>query len=157
MKLLNPADLWDAFAATLPPDAPQRAATFIVDSFGDSPALADELGALVVQGVKTATCSAVWEWESRGEALPHVGLFSVVLDGAGQPWCIIETTEVTIRAFSEVDAALAYDEGEGDRTLAYWRTAHQRYFGRVLPPIGRTLTDATPLVCERFRLVYPLP
>jgi uncharacterized protein YhfF len=29
--------------------------------FGDYPALADELGDLILRGVKTVTCSTVWE------------------------------------------------------------------------------------------------
>ena len=51
-----------------------------------------------------------------------------MLDGRGQPRCVIETTEVTYRRFGEVDAAFAYEEGEGDRSLAYWRNAHRRLF-----------------------------
>jgi uncharacterized protein YhfF len=39
-------------------------------------------------------------------------------------------------------------EGEGDRTLAYWRSAHRAYFGRL----GRFGEDMM-LMCERFRLV----
>ena len=35
--------------------------------------------------------------------------------------CVIETTEVTYRRFGDVDATFAYEEGEGDRSLDYWR------------------------------------
>ena len=42
--------------------------------------------------------------------------------------CVIETTEVTYRRFSEVDAAFAYDEGEGDRSLAYWQQRAPQLF-----------------------------
>ena len=35
------------------------------------------------------------------------------------PRCVIETTEVSYRRYDEVDAAFAYEEGEGDRSLAY--------------------------------------
>ena len=38
--------------------------------------------------------------------------------------------ELVQRRFSEIDEAFAFDEGEGDRTLTYWRTAHQSYFER---------------------------
>jgi uncharacterized protein YhfF len=71
-----------------------------------------------------------------------------VLDGRGEPRCVIETTEVTYRRFNEVDASFARDEGEGDRSLAYWRDAHRAYFGRL----GR-LSEDMKLMCERFRLV----
>ena len=52
-------------------------------------------------------------------------------DGAGHSRAVIETIELTQRRFPEVDAAFAYDEGEGDRTLSYWRKAHETYFTRL--------------------------
>ncbi|MGN6114645.1 MAG: ASCH domain-containing protein [Nitrobacter sp.] len=112
-------------------------------SYGDSPALADRLLDLVVQGVKTATCSTEDEpnTSSPGERW-------IVLDGSGRPRCVIETTEVTYRRYNEVDAQFAYDESEGDRSLAYWREAHRNYFTRL----GR-FSDDMMLMCERFRLV----
>ncbi len=54
----------------------------------------------------------------------------------------------------EVDASFARDEGEGDLSLAYWRAAHERYFTRALPRIGRSFAPDMPLVCERFRVIY---
>jgi uncharacterized protein YhfF len=115
-------------------------------AFGDNPALADELLDLVMKGIKTATCSTEDEpnTSSPGEQW-------VVLDSGGEPRCVIETTEVTYRKFGEVDAAFAHEEGEGDRSLTYWRDAHRRYFGRL----GRFSEDMT-LMCERFRLIEVL-
>ena len=52
------------------------------------------------------------------------------------------------RRFDEVDAAFAFEEGEGDCTLAFWRRAHRNYFGRQ----GTFAPDML-LYCERFRLV----
>lgn len=112
-------------------------------AFGDSPGLADELLELVVKGVKTATCSAE---DEPNTSTP--GERWVVLDGRGEPRCVIETVEITYRRFNDVDAALAYDEGEGDRSLAHWRSAHRTYFSRL----GRFSEDMM-LMCERFRLI----
>ena len=148
------AAFWRDFLATGPENITADT-TYVAEPFGDNPRLADELGALIVQGVKTATCSALWEWEAEGAAVPQVGLVTMVLDGRGEPLCIIETTEVTIRAFNEVDAQFAYAEGEDDRSLAAWRREHWRYFSRVLPEIGRAPADDMPLVCERFRVLFP--
>jgi uncharacterized protein YhfF len=116
--------------------------------------MADELGALIADGTKTATCSALWEYEAEDEPLPQVGLKSVVLDGKGDPLCIVETTEVEVRPYEEVDAGFAYEEGEGDRSLEYWREAHWSFFSRTLPNMGKEPTTDMPLVCERFRVVY---
>jgi uncharacterized protein YhfF len=146
---------WQAYLETLPPDAPQPQARYVAEAMGDNPRLANELGLLIRQGLKTATCSALWEWEAEGNPIPEPGLITIILDGDGQPMCIIETTEVRVRAYNEVDASFAAEEGEGDRSLAYWRAAHWRFFSRTLPKIGRAPAEEMPLVCERFRLLYP--
>ncbi len=112
-------------------------------AFGDSPALADELLDLVLASIKTATCSTE---DEPNTSTP--GERWIVLDGRGTPRCVIETTEVSYRRYSQVDAAFAHDEGEGDRSLAYWRKAHRQYFGRQ----GKFSEDMM-LMCERFRLV----
>lgn len=147
---------WQTFQASLPPDSPYRGATYIAEAWGDSPRLADELGRLIAAGIKTATCSALWEWEAEGETPPQPGDLTVVLDGAQMPLCIVETVSVAIRPFNQVDAQFAYEEGEDDRSLAMWRQAHIRFFNRSLPKIGRTFSETMPLVCERFRKIYPI-
>jgi uncharacterized protein YhfF len=145
----------EAYRASLPPDSPRRAAPWVAEGFGDGPELADRLGALVLAGVKTATCSALWEWQASGDPLPQAGLLTVVLDSQGRPLAVTETTEVRILAFNRVDEAFAREEGEGDRTLSCWRQAHWSYFQRTLPRIGRSAAEDMPLVCERFRRVHP--
>lgn len=122
---------------------PERYRHLRTFAFGDSSALADELVELVIKDVKTATCSTEDEPNTSAP-----GERWVVLDGRAEPRCVIESVEVTYRRFNEVDDAFAYDEGEGDRSLAYWRRAHQTYFGRL----GR-YSDDMMLMCERFRLV----
>jgi uncharacterized protein YhfF len=112
-------------------------------AFGDGPELADELLDLVIRGIKTATCSTE---DEPNTSTP--GERWIVLDGRGEPRCVIESTEVTYRRFGEVDANFAFEEGEGDRSLAYWREAHRGYFGRQ----GKFSEDMM-LMCERFRLV----
>ena len=112
-------------------------------SFGDSPELADELAELVLAGKKRATC-----WAANEGPKTHVGQRWVVRDGSGVPVAVIETIELAQRCFDEVDAAFAFEEGEGDRTLASWGRAHRNYFGRQ----GTFAPDML-LYCERFRLV----
>ncbi|MCE6078217.1 ASCH domain-containing protein [Agrobacterium vitis] len=127
------------------PDQYRGAVAF---AFGDSPALADSLLALVIAGKKTATCGALRDFNPEGEPLPVVGRRDIVLDGAGCAAAVIETVEVTIRRFDEVDAAFAHDEGEDDQTLEAWRVGHKAYFAR-----NGGFTPDMELVCERFCLV----
>lgn len=116
-------------------------------AFGDNPALADELLALVLDGDKRATC-----WDVRDGVKGTVaGKPWVVLDGSGNPRAVLETVELTQRRFNEVDAAFARDEGEGERTLEDWRRGHRAYFERC----GH-FADDMPLWCERFKLVARL-
>ncbi|MFO7631898.1 MAG: ASCH domain-containing protein [Caldilinea sp.] len=145
---------WQAYLATLPDNAPARLSPYVAEGFGDNAELADELGALVLEGKKTATCSALWEWEAEAKPVTEVGSFWIVLDGRGAPMCIVETVEVAFRRYDEVDAAFAYEEGEDDRSLQSWRDAHRRFFTRTLAVIGKEFTTDMPLVCERFRVVY---
>lgn len=126
-------------------------------AFGDSPQLAGELVALVLDGTKTAPAGALWHYEADDEPVPSAGELSIVLDGSGVPRCLVRTTEVRVVAFDAVDADFARDEGEGDRTLASWRDAHERYFRRTLPSTGRAFASDMPVVLERFEVLYPRP
>lgn len=145
---------WRSYLDTLPADSPACDEQYVAEGWGDSPRMADELGALIADGTKTAACSALWEYEAEGEPLPKVGVKTIVLDGSGDPLCIIETTEVEVRPYDEVDAQFAYEGSEGDRSLEYWREAHWRFFSRTLPNVGKEPTMDMPLVCERFHVIY---
>lgn len=116
-------------------------------AFGDTPEMADELLELVLLGVKTATCSALDAY-GEGLSIAETGAVEVLLDGAGSPRAAIRIVSVVIRRFDEVDADFAAAEGEGDRSLAHWRAAHEEFFRRS----GLFRSDM-PLVCERFELI----
>ncbi len=75
---------WHTYLATLP-HVSSSPEIYEAEQFGDYPALADELANLVLQGVKTATCSALWEWEAEGKKTPQVGVKTIVLDGDSNP------------------------------------------------------------------------
>ncbi|TQI80299.1 uncharacterized protein YhfF [Serratia fonticola] len=92
-------------------------------AFGDTAEQADELVKLVLNGVKTATCSNL-----DGEGIPQPGDVFVVVDGKNEPVCAIALTKVEMSTYEQVDEAHALAEGEGDRTLAYWRKEHKRFF-----------------------------
>lgn len=121
-------------------------------AFGDA---ADELAQLVLNGVKTATASAYPLYEQEGEALPKVGEYSVILDSQEEAVCIIKTTKVFVTPFDEVSELHAYKEGEGDRSLAYWREVHKRFFTACMMEEGLTFDHQMHVVCEEFVRVYP--
>ena len=143
---------WSAFLARTarPPATPLYEAF----AFGDSEALATSLAALVRRGAKMATASLLWENEAEGTRPPRAGDLSVVTAWDGRPLCVIETTGVEVHAFEDVGAEFAAAEGEGDRSLDFWRRAHWSYFGRVCERLGRARSPRMPVVCERFRVVF---
>lgn len=118
-------------------------------SFGDSPALADELLALVLSGEKTATCGALRDYIADGIVPPVPGQRDIVLGGSARPAALIEYTEVTQRRFDEVPEDFALAEGEGD--YDDWRQGHMAYFER-----NGGWSEDLMLVCERIRLVEVL-
>ena len=123
-------------------------------AFGLDGQTADELAALVMAGPKRATTSLVVEYEAEGEPLPAAGDRSVVLDGSGDPVCVIETTRVDVRRFDDVDAEFAWVEGEGDRSLERWREVHRHALGATCDALGIAFTPDLAVVCERFEVVW---
>jgi len=145
---------WQRYVATLPTEHSHRHAHPDEFAFGDSPALANELAALVQSGRKRATASLPLEFTSLGLPLPAAGDVSIVKRADGVPVAIIELFEVRLVPFEAVDAAFAADEGEGDGTLAWWRAAHRAYFSRVSARLGGKFDGTTPVICQRFRLLW---
>jgi uncharacterized protein YhfF len=72
---------WQAFLETLPEGMDSLPTTYQSWGFGDSPEMANTLGTLVKEGVKTATASLVWAYEAEDEPLPEIGDYSIILDG----------------------------------------------------------------------------
>ncbi len=117
-------------------------------TFGDTECLCNRLLALVRSGKKTATCAALRDFGPGGEPMPVVGRRDTALGWDGTPALIIETEEVFLRRFCDVDESFALAEGEND-DLAGWRRDHQAYFQR-----NGGFDPEMVLVCERFRIVH---
>ncbi|WP_083532698.1 ASCH domain-containing protein [Brevibacterium epidermidis] len=141
---------WSRARCQLPDLPEQRPEAW---AFGATKEDADELLALVLDGTKTGTASALWDIEADGESVPEMGEVSIILDGQGRPRALIETTAIDIVPFSEVTAEHAHAEGEGDRTLAAWREIHERFWQEYGQ---RGFAPEMPVVCERFRLLFDL-
>lgn len=131
-----------------------------IAEFAFAAPLRDQLVAAILTGEKTATAGLLVQLEAEGEALPEVGSRAVVVDSDERPVAIIETTEVRIVRAGDVDLQFAIDEGEGFSSVAEWRAAHERFWTsapmRELLGEDPEITDDTPVVAERFRLVERL-
>lgn len=110
---------------------------------------------LVRRGQKRATASLVLACERAPAGAPLLGGYSVVTTFDGEPGCVIRTTGLRAVPFRDVDAAFAWDEGEGDRTLADWREGHWRFFTGECAELGVPMSEDLLVNCERFELVWP--
>lgn len=121
-------------------------------AYGDAP---DTLASLTLSGVKTATASAYALYALDGEDIPKAGDHSIILDSQGNAVCVIRNVQVRVLPFHTVDEHHAFLEGEGDRSLAYWREVHEAFFQRELEQHGIPFTEDIAVVCEEFEVVYP--
>lgn len=151
MKTPATEEFWNAFCQA----AKVTDAGYEVVAFGDSPEMANELAALVVKGPKRATAGLLRDYIESGSPVPAVGDYVVVVDGAGRPACVWQTTDVRIGPLISVDDKFAWDEGEGDRSRAWWLDAHRRFFRRQAAREDFVMHDEIETIFERFRLVWP--
>ncbi len=146
---------WQSYLSTLSEEERKNAPTYGVDQFADTPEAATKVGKLVRDGVKTTTSSLVWGLEHSGSPLPNVGKIELIVDGQGDPLCLIELIDVEIKPFNAVDEQFAFEYGEGDRTLTFWLRDNWEFLARECVAIGRTPSETMPLVFQRFRVLYP--
>ncbi len=121
-------------------------------AFGARAEHADELLALVLSGTKTGTASLLADFTDE-EPVPTVGELSIILDGQGNPRAVLETTDIAIVPFQDVTAEHAWSEGESNRSLDAWREIHKRFWEEHS---DAEFSETSPVVCERFRVIYPL-
>lgn len=141
--------MWRAFTAArgLPENTPYEAW-----AFGGDP---DRLAKLTLEGVKTATSSAYPLYALEKEPLPEPGEYSVILNSRDEAVCVILTEAVEVVPYREVEADHARREGEGDLSLSYWRAVHERFFQTEMAAASLVFDEDMPVVCERFRRVWP--
>ena len=125
--------------------------TYDAWAFGEAP---DELAELVIQGIKTATCSSYDLYQINNEPLPKAGDYSIILNSNEEAVCIIKTKKVYVTEYNQVSADHAFKEGEGDRSLEYWRMVHESFLTNELSSVHRSFDEHTKVVCEEFEVVY---
>jgi len=146
---------WEQYQDSLPKRGTRVYAG--VTPFGITSEDARAIAPLVRDGIKTATGGLVWANEADGKPGPRPGDLWIVIAGADEPVCIIETTEVRIFPYDEVPDEYAWDGGEGDRTVRDWRRIYWKYIVSECNRIGREPSLKAPLAMERFRVVYSEP
>ncbi len=109
---------------------------------------------LVCKDVKRATSHSLLGLQLRREELPKIGDFAVVTDWSGKAKCVIRTTSVRLIPFFSVREEHARLEGEGDKSLEYWKKTHWDYYTRELEEFGRTPLESMIVVFEEFENLF---
>lgn len=148
---MNEIELWYKFTQDKKELRNAKYSSFIFGS--DNP---DELLELTFKQIKTATASLYVLYKIEEEKVPNVGDYSIILDVKKNAKCIIKTTSIFITPFNRVSKEHAFKEGEGDRSLEYWKKVHQEVFSKELKEINLEFSEDMLVVCEEYELVYKI-
>ena len=145
--------MWEAYLKTLNEEE-RKSVSYEAWHFCDNEKDANELAELVKAGTKRATASLYEGYEFEGEPVPKVGDHSLIINWEGEAQCIICATKIDIVPYGEVSEEFAAIEGEGDKSLEFWKRAHWAYFSREMEEMGKEANDEMLVVCEQFEVVY---
>ncbi|ASG01729.1 ASCH domain-containing protein [Vibrio anguillarum] len=142
------------YLSSLPSETAEKYTSFSADYFCADEYNANVCADLILRGEKRASCSLEYWYSHEGEPMPEVGHLQVVTNWDGKPICIIELTSVSKCKYSDVTEEFVAEEGEGDKSLKWWREAHWKFFGLECDELGIEPTEDMLLVLERFKVVY---
>lgn len=147
-------EMWGKYLKSIGEKVENTKLTYESWYFGYNEELANSLVKLVINGAKRATTSLYFFYQIEGEELPKKEDLKVITDFSGNAQCIIKTTAVDLIPFSKVGEEFAYREGEGDKSLKYWREAHIKAFTCELKEFNKEFNEDMLVVCEEFEVVY---
>jgi uncharacterized protein YhfF len=124
-----------------------------VEMYGDSMELSRELIELIRSGRKRAGTGLLWAYEYDRQDIPEAGQIEVIVDHEHNPFLVTRLGSVKVQPFGDVSAEYAAIEGEGDRSLEYWREGHWAFFSRECRRIGKAPTQQMPVICIVFELL----
>ncbi|MUH37263.1 ASCH domain-containing protein [Zobellia amurskyensis] len=115
---------------------------------------ANECAALVKKGIKRATSPSLLGLQHLKQPLPKIGDFMIVTNWEGEAQCIVRTTAVKLKPYFSIDEAHARLEGEGDKSLAYWKKVYWDYYTKELTAFNRKPNESMIIVCQEFEKVF---
>lgn len=125
----------------------------VVGEYGEPGPLRDKLVKALLNGQKTATSSLYRHYLEAGEDLPGVGQTELVIDSAGQPVCLLETTRVELVEAHDVTDEFVRAEGEGFDSWDEWWSGHRSFWSEG--DEGMPVTPKDLVVCQWLKLVAP--
>ncbi len=119
-------------------------------AFGYEEEMQDRLAQLVLKGDKRATTSLYCLYDLENERLPQVGDINIILDSREEEICVTVNTAVYRKPFKDITEEYAFREGEGDKSLKYWKDGHAAFF---MEEMEGKFTEDMEVVCEEFELL----
>ena len=109
---------------------------------------------LVVKSIKRATSTSLRYFEKHKEKLPKVEDLYIITDWSGNPQALVKVKKVEVLQFQEITTEHAYIEGEGDKSLDYWRKVHWEYYTREMKQWNEQPTEQMLIVYEQFDRIW---
>jgi len=144
--------MWQAFVASDPSHSEYQLCSSFY--FCDNEPDADVCADLVMKSIKQATAGSLWWYEKTNEKLPVVDDFYIVTDWKGKAKAVIKTIKVERVPYNQVTEEFAYIEGEGDRSLAFWKKVHWAFYTREMAPYDEAPTEDMIIICEYFKTIW---
>lgn len=146
--------MWVDYLTTINEQADSTTMKYYCWNFETSKEACNKLLKLVKEGKKTGTSCTKDSFDASDEIIPQIGDLHIITDWDNEAECIIQTTAVNFIPYKDVSAEIAKKEGEGDRTLQYWRDVHHKIHEREQEACGKKFSPDTLIVCEEFQLIY---
>ena len=117
----------------------------------------DRLVEAILDGRKTATSSLMAEFLYDHEPLPSSGRRTILVNSDNQPVAVLKYASVSVTRLGLVTWQHVLNEGEGYKSLAEWREAHESIWTsenmrQALDDPDFTVDDQTLVVLETFRV-----
>lgn len=109
----------------------------------------DKLIELVLKGQKRATTSLYNEYIKEQESLPKKGEKSIIQYSNNKDACLIVIERVIITQFKNIAEELAFIEGEGDKSLKYYKDEHTKIFKEI----DKSFSEESKVVFEIFKVL----
>lgn len=124
--------------------------------FCDNKKDADQCAELVIQKIKQATSPSFWSFSKNNEPLPKIGDLAIVTNWNKNPKAIIKTTKIEIVPFKNITELYASIEGEGDKSLEYWKKTHWQYYTNEMKEFAEFPSEEMDIVCEYFETIWTI-
>ena len=117
----------------------------------------DRLVEAILDGRKTATTSLMAEFIHDHEPLPSSGRRTILVNSDNQPVAVLRYASVSVTRLGVVTWQHVLNEGEGYKSLAEWREAHESFWTsenmrQALDDPDFTVDDQTLVVLETFHV-----